>query len=175
MGAKNHCVILPDADKNDALNAIIGAAFGSCGQRCMALTCVVLVGEAQEWVPEIVERAKKLKVGAGEQDLDICPMNSKQGLEKVEYLVGCGAKEAKILLDGRGAKVEGFPNGNFIGATVIDEVRPGMKCYDEEIFGPVMCIVRCDTFDDAIKLINENPYGNGTAIFTKSGAAARKF
>lgn len=102
-------------------------------------------------------------------------MNSKQGLEKVEYLVGTGVKEAKVLLDGRGAKVDGYPHGNFIGPTVIDDVKPGMKVYDEEIFGPVMCIVRCDTFDDAIKLINENPYGNGTAIFTRSGNAARKF
>lgn len=102
-------------------------------------------------------------------------MNSKQQLERVEYLIGTGAKEAKILLDGRGAKVEGYPNGNFIGATIIDDVKPGMKCYDEEIFGPVMCITKCETFDEAIKLINSNPYGNGTAIFTRSGSAARKF
>jgi len=102
-------------------------------------------------------------------------MNSVQGLEKVEYLIGQGAKEATLLLDGRGVKVEGFPKGNFVGATVIDNVKPGMKCYDEEIFGPVMCIVRVDTFDEAIKLVNENPYGNGTAIFTRSGSAARKY
>jgi len=102
-------------------------------------------------------------------------MNSKTSLERVEYLVGAGTKEAKVLLDGRGIKVDGFPKGNFIGPTVIDHVKPGMKVYDEEIFGPVMCIVRADTLNEAIELINKNPYGNGTAIFTKSGAAARKF
>lgn len=175
MGAKNHAVILPDADKEDTLNAIVGASFGSSGQRCMALTVVVLVGESQEWIPEIVERAKNLKVGAGVEDLDICPMNSKSGLEKVEYLIGEGEKEATLLLDGRNIKVDGYPNGNFVGASIIDNVQPGMKVYDEEIFGPVMCIVRCDTFQDAIDLVNENPYGNGTAIFTRSGSAARKY
>lgn len=102
-------------------------------------------------------------------------MNSKQGLERVEHFIAHGQKEANLILDGRGVKVEGYPKGNFIGASIIDNVKPGMKVYDEEIFGPVMCISRVDTFDDAIKLINSNPYGNGTAIFTRSGSAARKF
>jgi malonate-semialdehyde dehydrogenase (acetylating)/methylmalonate-semialdehyde dehydrogenase len=156
MGAKNHAIILPDADKEDTLNAITGAAFGSCGQRCMALPIVVLVGDAKNWVPDLVERAKKLKVGAGEQDLDLCPMNNKPLLEKVEYLIGEGAKEANLLLDGRGVKVEGYPKGNFVGPTIIDGVKPGMKCYDEEIFGPVMGIAYTETFDEAIDLINAN-------------------
>ena len=99
-------------------------------------------------------------------------MNSKTSLERVEYLIGQGEKEAKVLLDGRGVKVEGFPNGNFIGATVIDHAKPGMKIYDEEIFGPVMVIVRVNTLTEAIEMINKNPYGNGTAIFTRSGASA---
>jgi len=175
MGAKNHAVILPDADKEDTLNALTGAAFGSCGQRCMALTVVVLVGDAKKWVPEIVERAKKLRIGAGSEDLDMGPMSSKQGLERVEHYIDQGEKEAKLLLDGRGYKNEKYPKGNFIGPSIIDGVEPGMKSYDEEIFGPVMCIAYADTFDEAIDMVNKNEYGNGTAIFTRSGAAARKF
>ena len=122
-----------------------------------------------------MERAKKLKVSAGADDLDMGPMNSKQSLEKVEFYVEQGAKEANLLLDGRGLKIDAFPKGNFIGPSIIDGVKPGMKSYDEEIFGPVMCIAYADTLDEAIELVNGNEYGNGTAIFTRSGAAARKF
>lgn len=176
MGAKNHCIILPDADKEDALNALVGATFGSTGQRCMALSVTVMVGEAQDWVDDLVEKAKQLKVGPGFDDTtDIAPLNSPEALEKVERLIESGAKDAKLLLDGRKPKVDGYPNGNWVGPTVIDHVKPGMDCYDEEIFGPVMLIVRCDTYQEAIDFVNKNDYGNGTAIFTRSGSAARKF
>lgn len=176
MGAKNHCIVLPDADKEDTLNALTGATFGSTGQRCMALSVTVLVGEAQEWVDELVEKAKKLKVGPGnDETVDIPPLNSAEALQRVERLIESGAKAGKLLLDGRKPKIDGYPKGNWIGPTVIDHVRPGMECYDEEIFGPVMLIVRCDSFQEAIDLCNSNKYGNGTAIFTRSGSAARKF
>lgn len=176
MGAKNHAVILPDADKEDTLNALIGAAFGSCGQRCMALPVVVMVGEAAEWVPEIVERAKKMRISAGIDDLDMGPMNTKEALGRVEGYIQKGVDEgADLLLDGRGVTVADYPQGNFVGPTVFDNVKPGMKIYDEEIFGPVLCVVRAESFDEAIKLVNDNEYGNGTAIFTRSGSAARKY
>lgn len=176
MGAKNHCIVLPDADKEDCINALVGAAFGSTGQRCMAISVVVLVGETKNWVPEFIEKAKKLKVGPGnDPTVDIAPMNSEESLKRVERLIESGSKEARLLLDGRGVKVAGFPKGNFIGPSIIDNVSPGMECYDEEIFGPVMIITYVDTYKDAIDLVNSNRYGNGTAIFTRSGSAARKF
>jgi len=175
MGAKNHAIVMPDADKNDAINSIIGACFGSSGQRCMAISVAVLVGDAQKWVDEIVEKTKGLTVGPGEQNKDIAPLNNKALKEKVERLIESGKKDAKLLLDGRGVKIDGFEKGNFLGPSVIDHVKPGMACYDEEIFGPVALIARADTLDEAIELINKNPYGNGTAIFTRNGSVARKF
>mmetsp|Transcript_34339 Transcript_34339/g.39679 ORF Transcript_34339/g.39679 Transcript_34339/m.39679 type:complete len:217 (+) Transcript_34339:900-1550(+) len=142
----------------------------------MAISVVVLVGETKNWVPEIVEKSKKLKVGAGtDTTVDIAPMNSKDALRRAEGLIESGAKQANLVLDGRGIKVKDFPKGNFIGPTIIDNVAPGMECYDEEIFAPVMLISYVDTFQDAIDLVNSNRYGNGTAIFTRSGSAARKF
>lgn len=176
MGAKNHAIVMPDADKEDTINALIGACYGSTGQRCMAISTVVMVGESAKWIPEIVERTKNLTIGAGKDNKDIAPLITKESKEKVERLIGEGAKSgAKVLLDGRGVKVPGYEKGNFIGATVIDEVRPGMSVYDEEIFGPVMIIVRVDTLQEGIDLCNRNNYGNGTAIFTKNGHTARKF
>lgn len=176
MGAKNHCIVLPDANKEDAINALIGATFGSTGQRCMALSVTVLVGETKEWVPELVEKAKQLKLGPGtDESVDIAPLNSKEALKRAEKLIASGAKEAKLLLDGRGAKVQGYPKANWIGPTVLDDVKPGMECYDEEIFAPVMLICHADSYQEAIDLVNSNRYGNGVAIFTRSGSAARKF
>lgn len=175
MGAKNHCIVMPDAEKEDAINSLVGACFGSTGQRCMAIAVVVLVGDTQKWIPEIVEKTKKLKVGAGKDNFDIAPLHTKEHMNRVLELIEDGAKNAKILLDGRGVKVEGYPNGNFVGPTIIDNVKPGMKCYDMEIFGPVMNIVRMDTLQNAIDFINSNRWGNGTAIFTRNGHTARKF
>lgn len=177
MAAKNHATILPDASKERTLDALAGAAFGASGQRCMALSCAVFVGEAKNWIPELAERAKKLKVSAGATaGADLGPLISKEAKERVNRIIGNAANEgAKIVLDGRNIKVAEFPNGNFIGPTIISDVKPHMECYKEEIFGPVLVCMTADTLDEAIQLINNNPYGNGTAIFTKSGAAARKY
>ena len=176
LGAKNHAIVLPDADREDAVNALIGASFGSTGQRCMAISVAVMVGEASSWVPEIVEKAKKLRLGAGfDEGVDVAPLQNRQLKEKVEAYIAQGSKEATLLLDGRGARVAEYPNGNFVGPTVIDGVDAGMTVYDEEIFGPVLVVKHAKTFDEAIEFCNANPYGNGTAIFTRSGSAARKF
>ncbi|HEY2685401.1 MAG TPA: CoA-acylating methylmalonate-semialdehyde dehydrogenase [Steroidobacteraceae bacterium] len=177
MGAKNHAVVLPDASKDQSLNAVVGATFGAAGQRCMATSVTVLVGEAQKWIPEIVAKAKQLKVSAGtEKGADLGPVISKSAKNRIMGLLDEGVKEgAKLELDGRNIKVAGYEQGNFIGPTIFSGVKPGMKIYTTEIFGPVMCIVGVDTLDEAIALVNKNPFGNGTGIFTQSGAAARKF
>jgi malonate-semialdehyde dehydrogenase (acetylating) / methylmalonate-semialdehyde dehydrogenase len=177
MGAKNHAVIMPDASKEQSLNAIVGATFGAAGQRCMATSVTVLVGEAQKWIPDIVAKAKTLKVNAGtEKGADLGPVISKNAKNRILGLLDDGIKEgAKLELDGRGIKVSGFEHGNFIGPTIFSGVTPTMKVYTTEIFGPVMVIMGVPTLDDAIKLVNDNPFGNGTGIFTQSGAAARKF
>ena len=177
MGAKNHAIILPDANKEQTLNALAGAAFGAAGQRCMALSVVVLVGEAQKWIPELVEKAKTLKINAGtEKNTDVGPLISASALSRVESLIERGiADGAKLELDGRKPTVEGFAKGNFVGPTVFSGVKPGMSVYDQEVFGPVLAIVAADDLNEAIEFINANPNGNGTAIFTQSGAAARTF
>ncbi|KAG5653340.1 Methylmalonate-semialdehyde dehydrogenase [acylating] mitochondrial [Sphagnurus paluster] len=176
LGAKNHAVIMPDANKNLALNSIVGAAFGAAGQRCMALSVVVLVGEAQNWLPELIERTQKLKVNGGfEQGADLGPLISPAAKERVVSLISSAEHEGgKIHLDGRDVKVSAYPNGNFVGPTII-EARTNMRCYIEEIFGPALVVIRAENLDEAIELINQNKYGNGTAIFTQSGATARKF
>lgn len=177
MGAKNHCTVMPDADKEATLNALTGAAFGAAGQRCMALSMAVFVGEAREWIPELIERAKALKVSAGhEQGTDVGPMISKDAMKRAEDLITQGIGEgATCLVDGREYSVADYPNGNFVGPTLLDNVKPGMCVYDEEIFGPVLCTTSVDTLEEAIAMTNANPFGNGTAIFTTSGAVARKF
>lgn len=176
MGAKNHAVILPDANKEQTLNQLAGAAFGAAGQRCMALSVVVLVGDAKDWVDEIKAKAEGLVVSAGKHDKDLGPLISPQAKERVERLIQTGVDEgAKLLLDGRGITVEGYENGNFVGPTIFDNVTTDMQIYSQEIFGPVLCIMRANSLDEAIEIINANPNGNGTAIFTQSGAAAHKF
>ncbi|PAT38183.1 CoA-acylating methylmalonate-semialdehyde dehydrogenase [Vandammella animalimorsus] len=177
MGAKNHAIVLPDANKEQTLNAIAGASFGAAGQRCMALPVVVLVGEAQKWLPELVEKAKTLKVSAGtEQGADLGPVISCSALSRIEGLIERGVADgAKLELDGRKPNVPGFEKGNFVGPTIFSGVKPGMAIYDQEIFGPVLCVVEAATLEEAIEFINANPNGNGTAIFTQSGAAAHKF
>ncbi len=177
MGAKNHAIVLDDANKEQTLNALAGASFGAAGQRCMAVSTAVLVGEAQNWIPELVAKARTLKVSAGvEAGTDVGPVVSCAALARVEGLIARGEAEgAKLELDGRKPQVEGYANGNFVGPTIFSGVKPGMAIYDQEIFGPVLCLMAADTLDDAIALINANPNGNGTAIFTQSGAAARKF
>ena len=177
MGAKNHVVVLPDAPKEQTLNALVGAGFGAAGQRCMASSVVVLVGEAREWINEMAERATTLKVGAGhEKGVEIGPVISCAALSRIEGLIASGIEDgARLVLDGRKPAVPGYEGGNFVGPTLFAGVKPGMRIYDQEIFGPVLCVVEVDTLDDAIALINANPNGNGTGLFTRSGAAARHF
>src|ERR1700736_1616782 len=177
MGAKNHAVVMPDANKEHSLNALVGATFGAAGQRCMATSVTVLVGEAQKWIPDIVAKAKTLKVNAGvEKGADLGPVVSKNAKQRILGLVEDGIREgAKLELDGRAIKVPGYEQGNFIGPTIFSGVTPEMKIYTTEIFGPVMVIVGVDSLSQAIPLINNNPFGNGTGIFTQSGAVARRF
>ena len=176
MGAKNHGVILPDANKEQTLNQLAGAAFGAAGQRCMALSVVVLVGAAGDWIDDIKAKAEGLIVSAGKHDKDLGPLISPAAKARVEHLIGTGVEEgASLLLDGRGITVEGYEKGNFVGPTIFDNVTADMQIYKEEIFGPVLCIMRANSLDEAIELLNANPHGNGTAIFTQSGAAAHKF
>lgn len=177
MGAKNHGIVLPDAKKSDTLKQLVGAAFGAAGQRCMALSTVIFVGESQQWIPELVEIAKNLKVGAGHlPNVDLGPLISPEAKKRCESLIESGVRQgAQLLLDGRNVKVEGFENGNFVGPTILGNVTTDMDCYKEEIFGPVLVIMKCDNFSDAIQLINENCYGNGTALFTTSGSKARHY
>lgn len=177
LRAKNHAAILPDANKQHALNSIVGAAFGAAGQRCMALSTLVMVGETKEWLPELAESAKALKVNGGfEEGADLGPVISPQSKERIEALIASAEEEgATILLDGRGYKPDKYPNGNWVGPTIITNVKPHMKCYTEEIFGPVLVCLNVDSLDSAVDLINANEYGNGVAIFTRSGATATAF
>lgn len=177
LGAKNHGVILPDANKNATLNSLVGAAFGAAGQRCMALSVAVFVGDASKWIPELVERAQNLKVSQGnEPSADLGPLVTPEAKSRVCGLIQSAIDEgAEILLDGRQIKVVGFEEGNFVGPTILNNVRPDMHSYKTEIFGPVLQCITVPTLNDAIDLINSNPYGNGVALFTNSGAAARKF
>ncbi|OLF38254.1 MULTISPECIES: CoA-acylating methylmalonate-semialdehyde dehydrogenase [unclassified Psychrobacter] len=176
MGAKNHGVILPDANKEQTLNQLAGAAFGAAGQRCMALSVVVLVGAAGEWIDDIKAKATGLVVSAGKNDKDLGPLISPAAKARVEHLIDTGVEEgASLILDGRGITVEGYEKGNFVGPTIFDNVTSDMQIYKEEIFGPVLCIMRAASLDEAIEMLNANPHGNGTAIFTQSGAAAHKF
>nr|AEO27402.1 methylmalonate semialdehyde dehydrogenase [Pseudomonas sp. 19-rlim] len=177
MGAKNHAIVLPDANKQQTLNNLLGASFGAAGQRCMALPVVILVGEAQQWLPELVEKTKTLKISGGtEAGADIGPVVSCTALDRISGLIAKGESEgARLVLDGRNPQVAGYEKGNFVGPTIFTDVTTEMTIYREEIFGPVLCILNAATLDDAIELINSNPNGNGTAIFTRSGAAARHF
>jgi len=168
---------MPDANKNLAINSIVGAAFGAAGQRCMAISVAVIVGDASQWLPGLVERAKLLKVNGGfEQGTDLGPLISPGAKDRVTGLITSAEEEGgTILLDGRNFKApDSYPYGNFVGPTII-QGRTSMKCYQTEIFGPVLVVLQADTLDDAIEIINQNRYGNGTAIFTQSGATARRF
>lgn len=177
MGAKNHAIVLPDAHKQQTLANLVGSCFGAAGQRCMALSVVILVGEAQAWLPELVEKARTLRVSGGtEPGTDVGPLISRAALERVNGLIARGIEEgAELLLDGRNPQVPGYADGNFVAPTVFSGVTTGMTIYREEIFGPVLCVMQAATMDEAIEIINANPNGNGTAIFTRSGAAARHF
>jgi malonate-semialdehyde dehydrogenase (acetylating)/methylmalonate-semialdehyde dehydrogenase len=177
-GAKNHAVVLSDADLEFAADAVIGAAYGSAGERCMAISAVVAVGEiGDKLVDTIRAKAAKLPVGPGDQkNVEMGPLVTREHRDKVKGYVDSGVAEgAKLVLDGRAFEVAGREKGFFIGPTLFDQVKPNMKIYQDEIFGPVLVVLRAETLEDAIDLINRNPYGNGTAIFTRSGGAARRF
>ncbi|VVP00337.1 CoA-acylating methylmalonate-semialdehyde dehydrogenase [Pseudomonas fluorescens] len=177
MGAKNHAVVLADANREQALNALVGAGFGAAGQRCMATSVVVLVGAAKQWLPDLKALAQKLTVNAGnEPGTDVGPVISKKAKARILDLIESGIKEgAKLELDGRDISVPGYEQGNFVGPTLFSGVTTDMQIYTQEIFGPVLVVLEVDTLDQAIALVNANPFGNGTGLFTQSGAAARKF
>jgi len=177
-GAKNHAIVLPDADLDFAANHLVSAAFGSAGERCMAISATIAVGDAGDALVEAVNaKARDIVVGSGRDTRsEMGPVVTPEARDRIVGLIDTGEKQGgEITVDGRGLKVEGFENGFFVGPTVVDRVTPEMDVYREEIFGPVLSVLRADTVDEAIALINANPYGNGTAIFTSSGEAARRF
>jgi malonate-semialdehyde dehydrogenase (acetylating)/methylmalonate-semialdehyde dehydrogenase len=171
-------IVMPDADLDQAVDALIGAAYGSAGERCMAISVAVLVGEAADRiVPKLAERAKALKIKNGmELDAEMGPLVTRQALERVEGYIATGIDEgAKLVVDGRGAKVPGHDNGFFTGGTLFDHVTPAMRIYSEEIFGPVLSCVRVPDLAAAVDLVNAHEFGNGVACFTSDGHVAREF
>jgi len=177
-GAKNHMVVMPDADLDQAVDALIGSAYGSAGERCMAISVAVLVGDAgDKLMGKLAQRAKALKIGNGMQpDVEMGPLVTRQALARVEALVASGVDEgATLVVDGRGVKVPGHDGGFFTGGTLFDHVEPHMRIYKEEIFGPVLSCVRAKDFAEAVALVNANEYGNGVACFTSDGNVAREF
>jgi malonate-semialdehyde dehydrogenase (acetylating) / methylmalonate-semialdehyde dehydrogenase len=177
-GAKNHAVVLPDADLDFTVDALMGAAYGSAGERCMAISAVVAVGTAGDpLVAKLAEKAKQLKIGPGHvEGMDMGPLVTSGHRDKVKGYIDSGAAAgATLVVDGRGLTIPGSESGFFLGPTLFDRVTPEMTIYKEEIFGPVLVVLRVDTLEQAIALVNRNPYGNGTAIFTNSGGAARRF
>jgi len=177
LGAKNHMVVMPDANKDAVINNIVGASVGAAGQRCMAISVAVFVGEAKEWIPEIREKLASVRPGHyTDPEAAYGPQITPQAKQRIEGLIAQGKKEgATCALDGSNFEVAGFPNGNWVGPTMFTDVTADMEIYKQEIFGPVFLTMNVDTLDDAIELINNNPYGNGTSIFTSSGGAARKY
>ncbi|MFE2479442.1 CoA-acylating methylmalonate-semialdehyde dehydrogenase [Streptomyces sp. NPDC059389] len=178
-GAKNHMIVMPDADLDQAADALVGAGYGSAGERCMAISVAVPVGEetADALVAKLKERIAALRIGASDDpDADFGPLVSRDALDRVDRYVGIGAAEgAELLLDGRGFTLPGHENGFFAGASLFDRVTPRMRIYREEIFGPVLCVVRAADYEEALRLPSEHPYGNGVAIFTRDGDTARDF
>jgi malonate-semialdehyde dehydrogenase (acetylating)/methylmalonate-semialdehyde dehydrogenase len=178
-GAKNHAIVMPDADLDNAVSALMGAAYGSCGERCMAISVAVAVGEetADALVSKLKHQLAGLKVGAGcDNNNDMGPLVTAQARDRVRGYVDLGVREgADLVVDGRGLKVAGFEDGFFLGGTLFDRVTPEMKIYQDEIFGPVLCVVRAQDMQQAMDLIDAHEYGNGTCIFTRDGEAARYF
>jgi len=178
-GAKNHMVVLPDADIDKAADALMGAGYGSAGERCMAISVAVPVGEetANKLIEELAPRVRALKIGpATDPDAEMGPLVTRQHMEKVLGYIDKGVTEgAELVVDGRGLKLQGYENGYFVGGSLFDRVKPDMSIYKEEIFGPVLSVVRAESYDSAVDLINKHEYGNGTAIFTRDGDSARTF
>jgi len=178
-GAKNHAIVMPDADIDNAVNQLVGAAFGSSGERCMALSVAVTVGDAtaDALISKMREAMTRLKVGAyQDKSNDFGPLITRQHQQKViGYIDSAEEEGAAVVVDGRNIQVPACENGFFVGGTLIDQVKPGMRCYEEEIFGPVLLIVRAQSMQEAMQLIDAHEYGNGTCIFTRDGEAARYF
>jgi malonate-semialdehyde dehydrogenase (acetylating) / methylmalonate-semialdehyde dehydrogenase len=178
-GAKNHMIIMPDADMDQTVDALIGAGYGSAGERCMAISVAVPVGKetADRLVERLIPRVESLKVGPStDKDADFGPLVTKAHLDKVKGYVDLGIQEgAKLVVDGRGFKMQGYENGYYMGGCLFDHVTTDMRIYKEEIFGPVLSVVRAPNYEDALRWTNEHEYGNGTAIFTRDGDAARDF
>jgi malonate-semialdehyde dehydrogenase (acetylating)/methylmalonate-semialdehyde dehydrogenase len=177
-GAKNHMVVMPDADMDMAVDALMGAAYGSAGERCMAISVVVAIGDAgDKLVATLAERTAKLKIGEGmSAGAEMGPVVTQAARQRIERLIGEGVEQgATLVVDGRNFKVAGFENGFFVGGTLFDHVTPEMSIYREEIFGPVLCVVRLPDVGSAVELINANEYGNGVAVFTRDGGVAREF
>lgn len=177
IGAKNHMVVMPDANKEQAINNLLGAGFGAAGQRCMAISVAVMVAGASQWIDDLKVAAQEVRPGAWDDpDAAYGPQISPQARDRVLKLIEQGKQEgATCLLDGSDCQVDGYPDGNWVGPTLFADVTTDMQIYQQEIFGPVLCVIKVDTLDQAIELINNNPMGNGTSIFTACGAAARKF
>ncbi len=178
-GAKNHMIVLPDADVGQAADAAVSAGYGSAGERCMAISVVVAVGDVGDaLIPEIVSRTAALKIGPGLSDepMDMGALVTEAHRERVSSYMDLGLGEgAELVIDGRGLAIDGHPDGFWLGPCLFDRVTADMKIYVDEIFGPVLCVMRVDTYEEALALVNDNPYGNGTAIFTNDGGAARAF
>ncbi|KPZ72823.1 MULTISPECIES: CoA-acylating methylmalonate-semialdehyde dehydrogenase [Shewanella] len=176
-GAKNHCVIMPDANKQQVINNMVGASVGAAGQRCMAISVAVFVGAAKEWIPELKEALAKVRPGLwNDENAAYGPVISPAAKARVLKLIAQGKEEgAECLLDGSDFTVEGYESGNWIGPTMFSNVTTDMSIYKEEIFGPVLCCMEAESLDEAIDVVNNSPYGNGTSIFTASGGAARKY
>jgi malonate-semialdehyde dehydrogenase (acetylating)/methylmalonate-semialdehyde dehydrogenase len=178
-GAKNHAIVMPDADMDQTVDALIGAGYGSAGERCMAISVAVPVGKktADILLGKLIPRVENLKIGpSSDPQADYGPMVTKELLGKVRGYIDSGIKEgAKLVVDGRGFKLQGYEHGNFIGGCLFDEVKPNMKIYKEEIFGPVLSVVRAKDYEEALRLPSEHDYGNGVAIFTRDGDTARDF
>ena len=178
-GAKNHMIIMPDADMNQAVDALIGAGYGSAGERCMAISVAVPVGEktADQLIEKLIPRVESLKIGPStDPGADFGPLVTKEAVARVKGYVDAGVKEgAKLVVDGRGFKMQGYENGFYMGGCLFDRVTPEMKIYKEEIFGPVLSVVRAKDYDQGLKLVNDHEYGNGVAIYTRDGDTARDF
>jgi len=176
-GAKNHMVVLPDADLDLAADAAVNAGFGSAGERCMAISALVAVDViADELIGKISERIATLRTGDGRRGCDMGPLVTGVHRDKVQSYVDAGVEAgAELVVDGRNPVVDGEPGGFWLGPTLFDKVTTDMSIYTDEIFGPVLSVIRVDSYDDALKLVNSNPYGNGTAIFTNDGGAARRY
>jgi len=177
-GAKNHCVVMPDCDLDQAVNGLMGAAYGSAGERCMAQSVAVAVGGiGDKLVDSLAKKVEALKVGPGmDKQSEMGPLVTKEHLAKVKNYVDIGEKEgAKLVVDGRNFKLQGYENGYYIGGCLFDHVKKDMRIYKEEIFGPVLSVVRAKNFDEALKLVNDHEFGNGVSIFTRDGDAGRTF